>query len=81
MQNVYEKIINYPLNKIFYFPNATELFKTTSIDSGVTITLFDYKSDKQKIYFENSQTPEKYNFYVDLTKEKINFTNKYEQEI
>jgi superfamily II DNA or RNA helicase len=75
MEKISDEIVNSGLKKFDYYPNATKLFPTVSIDGGITITTFQ-KKYKGKIKYSIEGKP--YGYY---DKNKIFISNLFEAEI
>jgi len=75
MAKVRDTIINSGLKKFDYYPDATKLFPTVSIDGGVTITTFEKNYTGQIEYSIESISYGKYE------KDKKFLSNKFEEEI
>jgi hypothetical protein len=75
MTKVRDEIINLGLKKFDYYPDATKLFPTVSIDGGVSITIFQ-KNYKGKIRY--SIEGKSYGYYE---KNERFFSNPFEEEI
>jgi superfamily II DNA or RNA helicase len=75
MAKVRDELINSGLKMFDYYPDATKLFPSVSIDGGVSITIFKKNYNKEIKYFIEGK------FYGHYSKNKRFLSNIFEEEI